>query len=204
MLAPCWWMKAGYPCELRLPLDAVGTRIRVDSCEPTRTVERINVVGRIGGNFVKDRQVAGEHWYAESERFDEGHPVTFDERRKQQCARVLKPGEKPLIAAVGFFDYRTTQRCTSVEHIDGVFTFPAASADNDEFWCCATELLDQTSPDVKNKPVVFARFDCSQHHEVGIAQRGGCLRGRFDAWCKFRDNRRRGRQTGIGRLCMQR
>lgn len=141
--------------ELRGAFVAVVPSVVTDAGSPRRAVERIEVIGDVRRDFAEHVQVACKDGYAEPQCFDKRHPVTLDERRKEKGARMLQPGVKAFVGAVGLFDHRARQACATFQHVDDVLAFPASTPDHDQLRRGVPELFDQTPPDMQDEPVIL-------------------------------------------------
>ncbi|KVL30296.1 hypothetical protein WS96_20560 [Burkholderia sp. MSMB1835] len=153
-------------------LRAVMFHIGPDICIPGGSIERVKIRREIRRNFVEHRQVTRDYRYTKAQRFHKRHAVTFDERREQQGACVLQPCAELYIAAIRFFDDHSTQRLAAFKHIYNVFALPATPTDNDKLGRVVTHLFNKAPPDMKNEPVVLARFDRAQHNEIRLIDGG--------------------------------
>ncbi|KWF24675.1 hypothetical protein WT56_24195 [Burkholderia pseudomultivorans] len=61
----------------------------------------------------------------------------------------------------------------ALEHVNYVFTLPAAAPDYYQFWGLLTHDLDELSPYMQHEPVILSRFDRAEHHEIWMVEGGG-------------------------------
>lgn len=193
MLLPGRYLEAADACQLCVARGTRSVRVGFDACKPAGTVERIEIIGNVARDFVKYAQVACEYGRAQRQRFHEGHPISFDERRKQQCPRMHEPRAQLIVRAIRHLDNGSLEVCAAFEHIHDVFAFPAAPSDDHEFGRLRAELFDELPPYVQHEPMILARLDRAEHDEIGRVQRALRIRARSDAGREPRDHRGRKR-----------
>lgn len=171
MCLPSWDLEAGHARELGLAIGAVRMCECADTCDPARTVKRIQIVWNIARDLLKHTKVAGQYRDAKRQRLDEGHPVAFNKGWEQQCTRVQQPRAQALVRAVGLFNDGSANWLAALQHVHDVFAFPSAAADDDELWGVFAECFNESPPDVQHEPVILARLDCAEHHEIRMIER---------------------------------
>ncbi len=96
---------------------------------PARPIERIDKIRDRSAGLAQCRNVAAQGGNPELERLDQRKPETLGEGGQEQRARA---GQEPHHFGIRHrivLDDRAAQRRTALEHVDDVFGFPAALAD---------------------------------------------------------------------------
>jgi hypothetical protein len=129
----------------------------------------LEVVRDGAGEFAEDREVAGDDWDGVGEGFRDGEAETFGEGGEEEGLGVVEEGgHVPVGTAVDFVD-AADEGGAAFEEVDGVFAFPTALSDEDEVRGMGVAGFEgELAPELEEEGVVFTRFDCTDHDEIGV------------------------------------
>ncbi|KUY73867.1 hypothetical protein WI27_24145 [Burkholderia cepacia] len=84
---------------------------------------------------------------------------------------MQQPRAQALVCAIRLFNDCPANWLAAFQHVHDVFAFPSATADDDELGGAFAECFNESPPDVQHEPVILARFDCAEHHEIRMIER---------------------------------
>src|SRR6516162_3188489 len=141
-------------------------RIVNDRRPPAWTIERVEKFSHVTAVLSQCGEIAAQGWNPERQRFNQRKPEPFGKGWKQQSPRSLDEPRQLSIRQIAVFEDDAPQCRTAFQHVDCIFGFPPALADQNQPWHGITEFVNQLAPKIQQQQMVLTGLDGANANKV--------------------------------------